>query len=72
MIAFDLGNNCSINYTISFLSGDAADPVLPYYEFAPTDPSFEDMKKTVVVEKKRPSFPNKWNTSEVTLVKSVL
>lgn len=38
---------------------------MPYQNMVPTDPSFEDMKKVVVVEKKRPPLPNRWNQSEV-------
>ena len=29
------------------------------------DPSFEDMKKAVVIDKRRPVLPNQWSQSEV-------
>ena len=43
----------------------AEEYLMPYQNMVPMDPSFEDMKKVVVVEKKRPPFPDKWNQSEV-------
>lgn len=45
--------------------GVAEEYLMPYQNMVPTDPSFEDMKKVVVVEKKRPPLPNRWNQSEV-------
>ena len=32
---------------------------LPYYNMVPSDPSWEEMKKVVAVEKKRPVIPNR-------------
>jgi hypothetical protein len=28
------------------------------------DPSFDEMKEVVVIQKRRPSIPNRWNTDE--------
>ncbi|XP_048760143.1 bone morphogenetic protein receptor type-1B-like [Ostrea edulis] len=38
----------------------------PYFETIPahTDPSFEEMRKIVCVEKMRPGFPNRWSSTE--------
>ncbi len=47
--------------------GDAENTELPYFEMLPVDPSFDDVKKVVVVEKKRPAFPNRWSNSSVSL-----
>ncbi|XP_022802453.1 TGF-beta receptor type-1-like isoform X2 [Stylophora pistillata] len=33
---------------------------LPYYDRVPCDPSIEDMRKVVCVERYRPAFPNRW------------
>ncbi|XP_070185619.1 activin receptor type-1-like [Littorina saxatilis] len=32
----------------------------PFYDSVPSDPSFEDMRKTVVVDQTRPVAPNRW------------
>ena len=45
--------------------GVAEDYQMPYQNLVPADPSFEDMKKTVVTEKLRPTLPNRWTQSEV-------
>lgn len=37
----------------------------PFYDMVPNDPSFEIMKEVVCVEKKRPLFPNEWNSDKV-------
>lgn len=38
---------------------------LPYYDRVPSDPSVEDMKKVVCIEKYRPLIPNRWIQDEV-------
>ena len=38
---------------------------LPFYEKVQSDPSIEEMKMTVCVEKYRPSIPSKWSKNEV-------
>ena len=43
----------------------AEEYLMPYQNMVPLDPSFEDMKKVVVVEKKRPPLPDRWNQAEV-------
>ena len=47
------------------LSGVVFDAELPYYEFVSSDPSIEDMKKVVCVQKLRPSIPEEWANQEV-------
>ena len=37
----------------------------PYLELLPSDPSFEDVKKVVLTERKRPSIPMRWEEHEV-------
>ncbi|XP_042898822.1 activin receptor type-1 [Parasteatoda tepidariorum] len=46
--------------------GIAEDYHPPFYEFVPSDPSFEDMKKVVCVDQTRPVIPNRWS-SDMTL-----
>ena len=38
---------------------------LPYYDRVPSDPSIEDMRKVVCVEKFRPVIPVRWNQDQV-------
>ena len=38
---------------------------LPFNDAVPADPTFEDMKKVVVVDRRRPTIPNRWSQSEV-------
>lgn len=38
---------------------------LPYWEFVPSDPSFEDMKDVVCHKKIRPPLPSRWQSEEV-------
>ena len=40
---------------------------IPYYDMLPSDPSFEDVKKVVVIEKVRPGIPNRWYRDEVSV-----
>ncbi|CAG5115847.1 unnamed protein product, partial [Candidula unifasciata] len=34
---------------------------IPFWDLVPADPSFEDMKRVVVLEKQRPPIPNRWS-----------
>ena len=38
---------------------------LPYYDLVPSDPTIEEMRKVVCVDKQRPSIPNRWGSCEV-------
>ncbi|KMY92392.1 TGF-beta receptor type-1 isoform X1 [Drosophila simulans] len=38
---------------------------LPYYDVVQPDPSIEEMKKVVCIEKCRPNIPNRWHGSDV-------
>lgn len=45
--------------------GVVAEYQLPFYEFVPTNPSFEDMKKVVCVDQTRPDIPKYWDSCQV-------
>ncbi|XP_064646850.1 TGF-beta receptor type-1-like isoform X2 [Lineus longissimus] len=45
---------------------------LPYQDCVPNDPSMEEMKKIVCVDRQRPSMPNRWQSSEALRVMSKL
>ena len=46
-------------------TGHVEEYQLPYFDLVPSDPSFEDMKKVVVDDVRRPGIPNRWHQSEV-------
>lgn len=39
----------------------------PFWDVVPSDPSFEDMKKVVVVDQQRPTIPNRWISDAVSI-----
>ena len=41
---------------------------VPYFDMLPGDPSFDEVKKVVLTEKKRPLVPNRWNRDEVKVI----
>lgn len=45
--------------------GEAQEFQLPYFDSVCHDPSFEEMKKVVVVQEIRPSIEQKWKDDEV-------
>lgn len=38
---------------------------LPYYDVVQPDPTIEEMKKVVCIDKQRPNIPNRWHASDV-------
>ena len=40
---------------------------LPYYDVVPFDPTIDDMKKIVCIERQRPQIPNRWQSCEVNI-----
>lgn len=38
---------------------------LPYYDVVQPDPTIEEMRKVVCIDKQRPSTPNRWHASDV-------
>ncbi|XP_041364956.1 bone morphogenetic protein receptor type-1B-like [Gigantopelta aegis] len=46
------------------LGGMIEEYQLPYYNHIPSDPSFEDVRKIVAVERIRPEIPNRWQTDK--------
>ena len=45
---------------------------LPFYDVVPSDPSIEEMRKVVCVDRQRPSIPNRWQSYEALRVMSQL
>ena len=48
-----------------FSGHPSEDYQLPYFEKVQADPSIEEMKETVCVEKFRPTISKTWDTNEV-------
>ncbi|KAJ8877812.1 hypothetical protein PR048_022270, partial [Dryococelus australis] len=38
---------------------------LPFYDMVPSDPTIEEMRKVVCIDRQRPSIPNRWQSTEV-------
>ncbi|XP_061182105.1 bone morphogenetic protein receptor type-1B-like [Saccostrea echinata] len=59
LVLWEIARRCISN-------GIADDYQPPYFETIPadSDPSYEEMKKIVCVEKMRPGFPNRWSSNE--------
>ena len=51
----------------SFCSGIADLYEIPFEGMVQHDPSFEEMREVVVVQKRRPYIPNRWHANEVTV-----
>lgn len=45
--------------------GIAEEYQVPFQDDVPTDPSFEEMRRVVCMEKIRPSIPNRWSSDPV-------
>ncbi|XP_035210452.1 bone morphogenetic protein receptor type-1B-like [Stegodyphus dumicola] len=57
LVLWEIARCCIIN-------GIVEDYQLPYYECVPSNPSFEDMKKVVCIDQRRPSIPKHWSHNE--------
>lgn len=48
------------------ISGGTPDEYkMPYQDVVPSDPSFDDMRKVVVLDNYRPSIPNQWVSDDL-------
>lgn len=52
--------NLSSDWCFCHLSGISEEYQPPFFDMVPQDPSFDEMKKVVVTEKRRPTIPNRW------------
>ncbi|KAL5005901.1 hypothetical protein ScPMuIL_017059 [Solemya velum] len=53
LVLWEIARRCSVG-------GIYEDYQLPYFDMVPSDPSVEEMRKVVCVEKHRPALPNRW------------
>lgn len=57
LVLWEIARRCSVG-------GIHEDYQLPYYDMVPSDPSLEDMRKVVCVDRHRPAIPNRWQAVE--------
>ncbi|XP_059138990.1 bone morphogenetic protein receptor type-1B-like [Physella acuta] len=65
LVLWEIARRCVIG-------GIVHEAQLPYYEFVPNDPSIDDMRKVVSIEKIRPTIPKQWESDEYLKVMSRL
>ena len=41
---------------------------VPYYDSLQSDPSFEEVRKVLCTENKRPHIPERWKTDDVSII----
>ncbi|XP_074662656.1 TGF-beta receptor type-1-like [Tubulanus polymorphus] len=54
LVLWEIGRRCSVG-------GIYESYQLPFYDIVPCDPSMEEMRKVVCVDKYRPAIPNRWH-----------
>ncbi|KAK2171489.1 hypothetical protein NP493_1061g00040 [Ridgeia piscesae] len=57
LVLWEIARRCSIG-------GIVEDYEVPYYDAVGNDPSFEEMRKVVCIERRRPAIPNRWSNDE--------
>ncbi|TNN84517.1 TGF-beta receptor type-1 [Liparis tanakae] len=57
LVFWELARRCSVR-------GLQEDFQLPYFDFVPSDPTIEDMRKVLCEQKLRPNVPNQWQSCE--------
>ena len=53
--------------TLLLLLGIVTEYQVPFYDCVGNDPSFDEMRHVVCVERRRPEIPNRWTTCEVVI-----
>lgn len=59
LVVWEIARRCMVN-------GVADDYQIPFQDVVPNDPSFEDMRKVVCVDRMRPPLCKRWNSCEAT------
>jgi TGF-beta receptor type-1 len=57
LVLWEIARRCSVG-------GIYEEYQMPYYDMVPSDPTLEEMRKVVCVEKRRPEIPNKWQSHD--------
>lgn len=57
LILWEIARRCNIG-------GIYDEYQMPYYDIVQPDPSIEEMRKVICIDRQRPSIPNRWHTSD--------
>lgn len=60
LVLWEIARRCNV-------CGMYEDYQLPFYDFVPSDPTIEEMRKVVCLEKQRPQIPFRWYASPVSV-----
>ena len=63
------GGNCRLRMR---LLGLCEEYQLPYYDMVPADPTHEEMRRVVAIERRRPDIANRWQSNEVIIPVNVV
>lgn len=58
LIFWEIARRCNVG-------GIHDDYQLPFYDQVPPDPTIDEMRKVVCIDRQRPSIPNRWQSIEV-------
>lgn len=58
LIFWEIARRCNVG-------GIYDDYQLPFYDMVQSDPTIEEMRKVVCLDRQRPSIPNRWQSNEV-------
>lgn len=58
LVFWEIARRCSVG-------GIVEEYELPFFDLVPPDPSIEEMRKVVCLDRQRPSTPNRWQSYEV-------
>lgn len=63
--AFDSTQHLPVLMLAVSIPGITFEYELPFHGLVPSDPSFEDMKRIVVLERRQPTIPDQWHADVV-------
>uniref|UniRef100_T1I705 receptor protein serine/threonine kinase n=1 Tax=Rhodnius prolixus TaxID=13249 RepID=T1I705_RHOPR len=64
LIMWEIGRRANVG-------GIHDDYQLPFFDMVPSDPTIDEMRRVVCIDRKRPSVPNRWHSSHVIKTESV-
>lgn len=67
-ICLESGLILSIYFYIFLVAGIAADYQVPFYDAVGNDPSFDEMRRVVCTDRRRPEILNRWSDNEVKML----
>ena len=57
-----------LNCTSVVVLGLCEEYQLPYHDMVPADPTHEEMRRVVAIDRRRPDIANRWQSNEVLIV----